>query len=738
MKHFPSVICLVSLVLIGAQPAKGEERPAPAQVVNALAKEIAKKSPAEKLDAYLKLLEDPYIKTNSAAYGVYQRIATDAYVGERADKAVREYLESPDSSWAKRNAINRYARYRADQEKYDEAIAFLRGELQKEFKNPRDKSYFYGPLVNVYEWADRFDDGIKVCREWMAFDSAAAGRSAIALAANWDREDLQREFGAMMPAEAELGAYAELKVKPSFALEKALKFVTCATNTPNARINAYVTWFGKAHGVEADRAYESVMSIPDAECEKVSVGQVVPAYNQAFCNADWANTVRLWNLFSKCKRMAEGSLKTHSFRKHYAVSLARLGRTSEAIAACDRFAAEAKDERDILRFKGYAAMLRGEKLDTEKLFDGSALDAKARSEVVRSLARQALAMELCDYAEDLSAKYSLLFAKKELRSLNVAFSPVPVRSISDWRGIYKKLDKGYCDQPFGVSAEMLVTDVTTQRKIGTASADDNDAARMEISAVCDVDGLHFFLRVKDHNARKIENGFASGLGTEMYFAPGENVNYVCFGSEPTKGVSWGMNTGYDSAETKRVDFSGKVGAGFRSEVAFTDEDYVCHFTFGWECFYNHLPVDGNDWKFECIAWTPKGGMTWSALTCVHAVSEFGTLKFALTKEQQTAIRRGLLLRSYRSWKTPASNDGGSRLAYFDMWKDDVVGDPDFYNTCLKDLQEKLESAAARVKPDMSDADVNEVFETALNAWLGLGHEIDRRRRQYLLRKLTEE
>ena len=73
-----------------------------------------------------------------------------------------------------------------------------------------------------------------------------------------------------------------------------------------------------------------------------------------------------------------------------------------------------------------------------------------------------------------------------------------------------------------------------------------------------------------------------------------------------------------------------------------------------------------------------------------------------------------------------------------MWQDDVVGDPEFYAACLKDLHARLEKDAARVKTDMSDAEVNEVFESSLATWLGLRHEIDRRRRLYLLDKLTDE
>ena len=46
-------------------------------------------------------------------------------------------------------------------------------------------------------------------------------------------------------------------------------------------------------------------------------------------------------------------------------------------------------------------------------------------------------------------------------------------------------------------------------------------------------------------------------------------------------------------------------------------------------------------------------------------------------------------------------------------------------------------AAKRIKPDMTDDDVNEVYEKGLARIKGLKYEIDRLRREYLARKMTE-
>ena len=66
----------------------------------------------------------------------------------------------------------------------------------------------------------------------------------------------------------------------------------------------------------------------------------------------------------------------------------------------------------------------------------------------------------------------------------------------------------------------------------------------------------------------------------------------------------------------------------------------------------------------------------------------------------------------------------------------LVGDPEFYEECLKPLEAELKAQAAKVKPDMSDDEVNEVYEKGAKVWIGLDHEIDALRREWLLGKFT--
>jgi hypothetical protein len=223
----------------------------------------------------------------------------------------------------------------------------------------------------------------------------------------------------------------------------------------------------------------------------------------------------------------------------------------------------------------------------------------------------------------------------------------------------------------------------------------------------------------------------------MYFAPGTDQPYTCFGSNPRDGITFDFPTSYSSADHKRIDRQATKGPRFKSETAFTDDDYVLHISFPWDDYYQKLPSPKAAWKFECISWCPDGGFTWSGSIGIHNASRWGTLEIDLTPAQLTEIRRGILLRTANGgWRAcPYANNVS--LDFFDKWADAEIGDPGFYNACLKPLQEELAGYAARIKPGMTDDDVNEIYEKGLVRMKGLKYEIDRLRREYLARKFTE-
>ena len=304
-------------------------------------------------------------------------------------------------------------------------------------------------------------------------------------------------------------------------------------------------------------------------------------------------------------------------------------------------------------------------------------------------------------------------------------------SIDAWRAIADSLEKSYVDVKMCGELDSLETDVATGRTTIEKTALDSKDAKMEVTAFCDVEGLKVVMRVVDQNARAVEQGFAGGIGTECYFAPGANEPYICFSSAPKEGVGFVFYTAYSSAYAQRVEFDDtKSPYALRQETEFTDGDYVLMITLPWRAFYQKLPAAaGTEWRFECLA----DGCSWGGSQGIHESSSWGHLVFNLKPAEIAAIRRRLVYDTYKTW----SRTGHGQLSAFDRWGDSVVGDPEFSEAVLKPLEAALKAEAAKVTATMSDDEVNEVYEKGAKVWIGLDHEIDALRQAWLLKKFTE-
>ncbi|MBR3086863.1 MAG: hypothetical protein IKH04_10730, partial [Kiritimatiellae bacterium] len=93
---------------------------------------------------------------------------------------------------------------------------------------------------------------------------------------------------------------------------------------------------------------------------------------------------------------------------------------------------------------------------------------------------------------------------------------------------------------------------------------------------------------------------------------------------------------------------------------------------------------------------------------VHSSSAWGSLRFDLTPKQLTAIRRKLLFSTFRSYAN-VSYPPSATMNLFDFWKDPAVGNPEFYDKYLRPLQQELAGYASRVREDMTDAEVDDLY-----------------------------
>ena len=750
---FVCVFCLLSLVISAAAA-----RPPSAQqlVKDALAEQLKdKKRPTatETLAAYRALRERLEFATNALVRLAIAEGAVDCcrVVGkhhislwqkelqQELPGEVKPILDNPEYGPKEKLPFVRW---------YAEWLASERDDFNAAEKvvtdfiaanpgmNPGLKATAELILFDLYKWQDRFADAWTVLERVSASDPRKAAQASTDLAADtgdWAKSSALWAKEKAGGEAAELLRYATLRGssrtdRPKDYLERAEAFVKNAANPIQSRLLLVVAFFCSDRS-EKQRAFRA--SVKEADFTKITAWWTADdAILRAYQYADYELAAELLEFFRgmKSSRTLKGAVRD----RLEVVSLGAIGRKDEAAKLAEtRAADETLDALDRAKFRASAAILRGG--DPSTAIAEAKLKPMDEAVVWRTCARQALIWGNSPLAERCSAEYSKHFADVPHRMQKVVWFDRPLVAIADWRKIAGQLEPQYCDIKFRMAMEDLVTDVATGRQAVEESALDSTDARMELTTTCDKYGFHIFLRTEDPNARAVENGFASGMATEMYFAPGENQPYVCFGTSPTEGVQYAFQTMYDNRDCSRLDALNKKGGRqlFHCETEFTDTDYVLHLFFAWENFYQKLPGNGTDWKYDCLTWTPKGAYNWAGSQGPHSCMAWGDLRFELTDAQITEIRRGLLCRTHKNWRKTG------KLDIFEKWADEEIGDPGFAAAKLAPLEKDLADAMAGVDLKMSDAEVNRIFEAALVKCRGIKHEIDALRKQWLLEEFTK-
>ena len=430
----------------------------------------------------------------------------------------------------------------------------------------------------------------------------------------------------------------------------------------------------------------------------------------------------------RCRQSALVAFAGEGDRKA-AASVAREGLADEGLKPEERYELELAVR--VLEMSGTADEIAAEVARVEPpLAKGLKDDVRlARLERVG-----AIALYLCDEAltrgvAQYRAKVKPQLPKKEYV---VRYSERPVRGVDSWDKLPFAPEKSPFDRKYGGGgASFLVTDVSTGDR-GNAVKSDDGASSVDLEIVADVWGLHILRTFHDRRAREFESGFLDAGSFEEYIAPGENQPYTCFMTYPKRGAQrGGFDTSYDSPGHRRIDR--KDSSRFVHDVAFTDEAIRVYTGLAWENFATLVPTKDSAWDFESVFWGPVE-CAWNGTESIHGRSTWGRLRFDLPEEARIRILRALVCKAagdYKAEKTARHGWEGAIL----HWQDDVVGDPAFYDACIKPLVEELDAAAARVKPEMSDDDVRDLAENYLAKWRDLRFTIGRLRSEYLTEKL---
>ena len=323
-----------------------------------------------------------------------------------------------------------------------------------------------------------------------------------------------------------------------------------------------------------------------------------------------------------------------------------------------------------------------------------------------------------------------LYVPQPKKRYTVRFSDRQVLGADSWDKLPFKPEEQPMDRVYGGSMEFLKTDVATgDRGEGVGGVSDgSDTAFPTLSIVADVQGLHFRFVSPNPRAREVENRMLEGGSYEGYIAPGANQPYVCFLGRMSTGNFSLYNTAYDSPNHRRIPTENH--SLYRSQISYSDDAITTYFMLSWDAYATLIPEKGTVWEFENINWKKPGSACWNGTESIHGRSSWGELVFDISDKDRIAILRRVLFKVVADYRTEkrTSKDGEG---IFEHWADPSVGDPAFYEKCLAPLVERLDGYAARVVPEMTDADVIDISENALRDMREIRFVVERLRADYL-------
>ena len=364
--------------------------------------------------------------------------------------------------------------------------------------------------------------------------------------------------------------------------------------------------------------------------------------------------------------------------------------------------------------------------------------AKARGEAMLEAARIAMGFRHDQSARALYDAYGEMIVQVKKPTIDCPFVPNAPQEISQIMAsdFYKNAPKGKLDKKYGEHLQFLLdTDAAvTGRKI----VEGKDGVPVpDLFAFCDVHGVKFLINAymaKDE-IEKFKSGFGGVPSYEAYLAAGADAPYDFLYLEPVSPYTdedGGFVTQYDNGNGYRNLSVSKGTIAVRYLVR--DDSVVTMVAVSWKAYFNNLPVDGTAWYFEPIIWM-RGGLSWGGSESVHHRSSYGRVVFKnLTPENLTAIKRHLLgdaVGCYRRAKAARSN------GQIEIWKDSELGDQDFYDECVEPLSKRLDPYERMVEAEMSDEDVDLVYDNAARTWFNIDYVIWQMRRDYLDAKLVQ-
>ncbi len=254
----------------------------------------------------------------------------------------------------------------------------------------------------------------------------------------------------------------------------------------------------------------------------------------------------------------------------------------------------------------------------------------------------------------------------------------------------------------------------------------DDAYKTGVQVVFDENAVHIYARVDDPAAEKVAQGLENGPGLEWLFQPGANYAYHSMhftnlpGTSDPHWVNWAGAT-----KNYRLTYD-----GITKDAVITKQGFAAHIAIPWLFVYDRLPGTdhGSTWKIGLCVWG-KGTRSLGGL--VHELGRALKLDFQMTPEQRTALERTVCIQAFARYNKIRNDAGG----IIQNWNDYLLGDPEFYEKCLKDYIAELDEAGKKLMAPATDAEIHGFYTKYAPQWAEINYMLDEKRAEYLKNKL---
>ena len=418
------------------------------------------------------------------------------------------------------------AEYYAGIKDFKKAEAVAREAMMLKSLDKVSLAKTYLILANVYRWNEDYENYKKTIWEAMKIHPTTAASHGASIAFRYGKlDDAAAFWKAANNLYAELCFYApanprkshthygSMSMTPCDRTADARKFVMDVKNPAKQRFDIAAHYCMDTMEQEDVAARATLKGIPAKDKFSWAFSRD-GGFLMAYGRGDYALAAELCELTMDSKYMEPVHAKML-----YVSSLGACGRTADAIKMANEYIATLKlTDVEKLKLQCFVALLEGK--DVMPVIKAAKLTNKEEYGIIRSVARQCLVWGKMAEAEKYAAAYQKYFAMPEKRVLTVKYFDTPIYSVADWRKIYSKLEKQYCNIPYRGKLDFFETDVATGSRNVTFDPAAKPLGATEITAAADRYGLHVFLRIEAENAREVEQGFATAVSPECYFAPG--------------------------------------------------------------------------------------------------------------------------------------------------------------------------------------------------------------------------